>query len=141
MNIVQPNLVQVYKCLCDLTRLRILALLLEGPLCVCHIQSILGEPQPKVSRQVNLMKKHGMLESEREFNWSIYRISSSPSPVLASNLSCLQDLRNEIPVFRSDLERRSKIIRELCKTEDCCPSAVVSANLPKVKPKTRKRVC
>jgi len=39
------SLIQIYQCLCDQTRLRILNLLGEGPLCVCHFQEILGEPR------------------------------------------------------------------------------------------------
>ena len=35
------KLIEVYKCLCDETRLRILHLLSHQPLCVCHFQEIL----------------------------------------------------------------------------------------------------
>ena len=41
------DLVQIYHCFCDRTRLRILNLLCEGPLCVCHFQELLNEPQVK----------------------------------------------------------------------------------------------
>ena len=116
--------IRVYTCLCDLVRLRILGLLLDGPLCVCHIQSILGVPQPKVSRHLNLMKKHGLLVSEREYNWSIYRISSNPSSPLLGSLKCLQDARNEMPVFRRDQARRRKIMDELLKSKGCCPAGL-----------------
>jgi ArsR family transcriptional regulator, arsenate/arsenite/antimonite-responsive transcriptional repressor len=126
---MQPNeFITVYTCLCNLARLRILALLLDGPLCVCHIQSILGLPQPKVSRQLNLMKKYGILTSEREYNWSIYRISSEPSAVLLNSLKCLQDARNEMPVFRRDHAKRREVIDQLLKSKDCCPAAVVRPN-------------
>lgn len=123
---MQPNeMIRIYTCLCNLVRLRILGLLLDGPLCVCHLQQILGVPQPKVSRQLNLMKKHGLVTSEREFNWSIYRISSRQSPVLGSALKCLQDARNEMPVFRRDKARRQRVIDQLVKTKSCCPAAVM----------------
>ncbi len=122
---MEPNeLIRIYTCLCDLVRLRILGLLLDGPLCVCHIQIILGVPQPKVSRQLNLMKKRGLLTSEREFNWSIYRISSKQSPALRSALKCLQDARNEMPAFRRDMEKRQKVINQLVKTKSCCPASI-----------------
>jgi ArsR family transcriptional regulator len=39
------KLVQIYRCFCDETRLRMLHLLTRGPLCVCHFQDILREPQ------------------------------------------------------------------------------------------------
>jgi DNA-binding transcriptional ArsR family regulator len=56
------DLVTIYECLCDQTRLRILNLLCQGPLCVCHIQEILNEPQVKVSKHLGYLKAHGMVE-------------------------------------------------------------------------------
>ncbi len=32
------DLIQIYECFCDQTRLRILHLLCQGPLCVCDFQ-------------------------------------------------------------------------------------------------------
>ena len=122
--------IKIYKCLCDLTRLRILGLLLDGPLCVCHIQGVLKVPQPKVSRQLNLMKKSGLLESTRENNWSIYRIASQPTPILVSNLKCLQDARSEMPVFRQDKENRKKVIERLLKSGKCLPKVIGRATSP-----------
>jgi ArsR family transcriptional regulator len=124
MNIRMNEYVRVYKCLCDLTRLRILGLLLDGPLCVCHIHGILKLPQPKVSQQLKLMKKSGLLESTRENNWSIYRIASQPTQVLVSNLKCLQDARGELSVFRQDRENRQKVIERLLKSGKCLPKVV-----------------
>ena len=121
MNIHTNEYIKVYKCLCDLTRLRILGLLLDGPLCVCHIQGVLKVPQPKVSRELNLMKKSGLLESARENNWSIYRIASQPAPVLVSNLRCLQDARGEMAIFRQDQENRRKVIERVLRSGKCLP--------------------
>ena len=40
---MQPSqLIEIYNCLCDETRLRIVHLLTQSPLCVCHLQDILG---------------------------------------------------------------------------------------------------
>ncbi len=46
----QVNTVNLCKCFCNVVRLRILNLVQKGPLCECHIQEILEEPQAKVSR-------------------------------------------------------------------------------------------
>ncbi len=50
------DLIQIYQCLCDPTRLRILHLLTQTPLCVCHFQEILGEPQVKVSKHLSYLR-------------------------------------------------------------------------------------
>jgi ArsR family transcriptional regulator len=54
--------------------LRILALLGNGPLCVCHIQEILSEPQVKVSKHLSYPKERGLVEATRESNWIVYRL-------------------------------------------------------------------
>jgi len=97
--------VAVYKCLCDITRLRILNLLNETPLCVCHFQDILQEPQSKMSKQLNYMKRHGLVESFRKMNWTIYRLPEGGNPLLEENLRCLQDVAFQDEVFVQDLER------------------------------------
>ena len=114
------DLVSVYKCLCDLTRLRILHLLGRRPLCVCFMQDILREPQVKISKHLRYLRDHGMVVAERRANWIIYRLPDSPNPVLVENLRCLQDLIREQKVFQMDLERLGQIDA----SEVCAPKAV-----------------
>ncbi len=99
------NLVQIYQCLCDPTRLRILSLLDEGELCVCHLQKVLGEPQVKVSKHLAYLRAHKMVAVRREANWMVYSLPGKRSPELAANLACLQDCAEEDPLFRADRER------------------------------------
>ena len=103
------ELIRIYECLCDATRLRILHLLTQGPLCVCHIQDILGEPQVKVSKHLGYLKKHGLVEARREGNWRVYRLIKRASRELQANLACLQDCAHEEPRFRRDLERLRRL--------------------------------
>jgi len=99
------NLVRIYECLCDPTRLRILNLLTSGELCVCDIQEVLGEPQVKVSKHLAYLRAHGMVEARRDSNWMVYRLPGRPSKALAANLACLQDCAREDPVFGRDAAR------------------------------------
>jgi ArsR family transcriptional regulator, arsenate/arsenite/antimonite-responsive transcriptional repressor len=103
------NLVRIYECLCDRTRLRILHLLLRGPLCVCHIQAVLREPQVKISKHLGYLKRHGLAESERRANLVIYRLPARRPPQLVANLACLRDCVAEESVFRGDLARLEKL--------------------------------
>jgi ArsR family transcriptional regulator, arsenate/arsenite/antimonite-responsive transcriptional repressor len=112
---------EIYKCFCEFNRLRILNLLIEGPLCVCHIHEILKEPQPKVSRLLNDLKEHGGVESARHLNWAVYRLPPKPHPVLAANLKCLSDERKDDPRLRRDLDMRDRIIKRLAKMKKDCP--------------------
>ena len=49
-------LVQIYRCLCDENRLRIVHLLKQGPLCVCHFQTILQLPQVTISKHLAYLR-------------------------------------------------------------------------------------
>jgi ArsR family transcriptional regulator len=117
------DLVAIYQCLCDHTRLRILNLLAQGPLCVCHIQDVLGEPQVKISKHLGYLKTHGAVEVRREGYWRIYSLVAKPDRTLAANLACLQDAASEDKTFRRDLEKlkslRAKIAAD---APACCAS-------------------
>ena len=116
------DLIRIYECLCDRTRLRILALLGDGPLCVCHLQQILGEPQVKISKHLGYLKSRGLVEATREGNWMIYRLPKNPSHELRTNLACLQDCASDEPVFRRDAVKLAKLHTRLSKQD--CPCAV-----------------
>ena len=107
------ELVQIYQCLCDATRLRIIHLLTHGPLCVCHFQSVLDLPQAKVSQHLAYLRKHQMVETTRRGTWIIYSLPAKPCPVLKTNLKCLQDCVVSDRRFREDLKRLTKVKDEI----------------------------
>ena len=103
------DLVQIYQCLCDPTRLRILHLLTQTPLCVCHFQEILDEPQVKISKHLAYLKQRGMVVGERDQNWMIYSLPRKRDVELKANLECLQDCAQTDPVFKRDLRNLAKV--------------------------------
>lgn len=105
------ELVQIYECLCDLTRLRLLNVLAEGPLCVCHFQEVLGEPQVKISKHLSYLRTRGLVMARREGNWMIYAlpVAAERSPELAANLACLQDCAAENAALKRDLVKLRKL--------------------------------
>src|SRR6476659_4309771 len=103
------DLIQIYECLCDKTRLRILHLLAQSPLCVCHFQEVLNEPQVKISKHLGYLKSHGLVTATREANWMIYSLPEEPSHELRANLACLQDCARENNFFRRDTARLKKL--------------------------------
>jgi len=114
------DLIQIYRCLCDRTRLRMLNLLLRGPLCVCHIQEVLGEPQVKVSKHLAYLKSHGLVDVKREANWRVYSLVSRPTRMLKANLACLQDCAGEDPIFRRDVAKLRQVRSRLAKQDSPC---------------------
>jgi len=121
------DLIRICQCLCDRTRLRLLNLLLHGPLCVCHFQKVLGEPQVKVSKHLAYLKSHGLVDATREANWRVYRLVAKPTPALKANLACLQDCATEDKIFQRDTARLNKLRAKLGAGRPLCcakPEAV-----------------
>jgi ArsR family transcriptional regulator len=65
-----------YKALADRTRLRILALLVDGEVCVCDIHDSLRLAQPTASRHLAYLRRSGLVEARREGTWMHYRMAS-----------------------------------------------------------------
>jgi len=120
----EMELIKVYACLCDGTRLRILHLLAQGPLCVCHFQEILSEPQVKISKHLGYLRSRGMVESSRQANWMVYTLPARPSRELAANLACLQDCAREDRIFQRDLARLKKLAPKFAESSPCGCQAV-----------------
>jgi ArsR family transcriptional regulator, arsenate/arsenite/antimonite-responsive transcriptional repressor len=77
-------LTSVYAALADPTRLRILSLLSEDEICVCHIHASLDVPQPTASRHLAYLRKSGLVETRRDGVWMHYRLAKIDNPVIAS---------------------------------------------------------
>ena len=110
------DLVRIYECLCDATRLRLLHVLAQGPLCVCHFQAVLDEPQVKISKHLAYLRERGLVTGAREGRWMVYALAAKRSPELRANLACLQDCVREDPVFRRDLARLQRLAPRLAAT-------------------------
>jgi ArsR family transcriptional regulator len=77
-------LTTVFAALADPTRLRILALLSEDEICVCHIHASLDVPQPTASRHLAYLRKSGLVETRRDGIWMHYRLAPIDNPVIAA---------------------------------------------------------
>lgn len=66
----------IFKALSDETRLRILALLSQGELCVCDLVAILDLPQSTVSRHLACLRHTGLVEDRRQGVWMFYRLAA-----------------------------------------------------------------
>jgi ArsR family transcriptional regulator len=74
------RLEDAFKALADRTRLRILALLGNNEVCVCHLHDSLGLPQPTVSRHLAYLRRTGLVSARRDGVWMHYRVSPSLAP-------------------------------------------------------------
>src|SRR5262245_48844394 len=81
----------VFKALADKTRLRILALLGNNEVCVCHIHDSLEVPQPTASRHLAYLRRAGLVDVRRDGVWMHYQVSRSLDPAVLSVLNAAID--------------------------------------------------
>jgi ArsR family transcriptional regulator, arsenate/arsenite/antimonite-responsive transcriptional repressor len=94
---------RMFKALADPTRLRILNLLIEAPLCVCELGQVLRLPQPLVSRHLAYLKNGGLVQDHRQGMRVQYSVSLNCEKqqglgnflhnTLSSDRTCREDLR------------------------------------------------
>lgn len=63
------------KLLAHPERLRILDALRREAECVCHLEALLGKPQPYVSQQLRLLRDAGLLADEKRGQNVFYRLA------------------------------------------------------------------
>ena len=86
---VRP-LTKLFRALGDETRVRIVALLVHGELCVCHLEEALGLSQPNCSRQLGILKAAGIVDSRRDGTWVYYRITEQEHESVTNVLGVLE---------------------------------------------------
>src|SRR4029077_12000172 len=92
----------IFKALADKTRLRVLALLGNNEVCVCHIHDTLGLPQPTASRHLAYLRKSGLVDVRRDGVWMHYRVSASLDPVVRKVVNAAVNALLEIPATSQD---------------------------------------
>jgi len=75
ISFVMSDLVTFSRALADPTRSRIVNLVTKDALCVCELADILGMPQSSVSSHVQIIRKAGLLDSEKCEKWTYFRIA------------------------------------------------------------------
>ena len=109
MKTLAPNAVdRVFRALSDLTRLRILNLLLHGELCVCDIVNTLDLPQPTTSRHLAYLKAAGLVEVRREGLWMHYRLASPRSAFQRKLIECLGCCAQDMPQLAKDKKQLNR---------------------------------
>ncbi len=71
------RLVQIHKAIGHPVRLRILAVLRSGPLCVCQMTVVVQLAASTVSEHLSELKKAGLLSERKEGRWVEYRLSDA----------------------------------------------------------------
>ena len=116
---------QMFKALADDTRLRILALLAAGEVCVCHIHGALDVPQPTVSRHLAYLRKAGLVVARREGLWMHYRLELPDAPAAVRVLKASLEAVHATSGITTDRRKLSGLVAIPLRTlnaavENCC---------------------
>lgn len=95
-------LTKLFRALGDETRVRIVALLSHGELCVCHIEQALGLSQPNVSRQLGILRAAGIVEGRRDGSWMYYALAPQDHDSVQAMLGQLVALFGAERAIRAD---------------------------------------
>ncbi len=110
-----PNVVTFSRALADETRWRIVRLVMDNALCVCELADILGMPQSSVSSHVQVIRKAGLLESEKCEKWTYFRIDKDHMPLVRSIAKHFAD----DALYPEDPDNAAKRLSQ--REDSCCP--------------------
>lgn len=119
------SLEQLFRALADDTRLRILALVSSGEVCVCNIHTALNLPQPTVSRHLAYLRKAGLVAARRDGLWMHYRLEVPASPAAAKVLKAALEAAHAAAPTTADRRNLSGLVsiplRDLtAAAQNCC---------------------
>jgi ArsR family transcriptional regulator len=100
---------RLFKALGDETRLRIVALLSHGELCVCHVEAALELTQSNASRQLGILRSAGIVASRRELNWVYYHLAAQDDPDCERQMKALVGCFAKQAVLKADVQRLVKV--------------------------------
>ncbi|MBC7980813.1 MAG: winged helix-turn-helix transcriptional regulator [Armatimonadetes bacterium] len=108
----------MFRALGDSTRWRIVRLVTDRALCVCELADILEMPQSSVSSHVQIIRKAGLLESERRGKWTYFRIHAKHLPLLTKLIESLP----KDPHHKADLKKAKARLKD--RENSCCPGPI-----------------
>ena len=105
--------IELFKALGDETRLRIMALLLDGnEYCVCDLMEALGLPQSTVSRHLAYLKNSGLVNGRRQNKWMYYRLNTESSSLAEDIIAALHRSLVKMAQVMDDREKLTSYLKQ-----------------------------
>ena len=77
---------EMSKAISDPTRLKILYLLKEKPMCVCEIMMVFETAQPTISHHLKILKAARLVTTIKEGKWTFYRLRGKKAAEIVEKL-------------------------------------------------------
>jgi len=106
------QLLSITKALSDENRVRIVAALEPGELCVCQLIELLELAPSTVSKHLALLRQAGLLEVRKDGRWAYYRLAGQDAPDIVRNaLAFVSASLSADAQADADAERLEQILR------------------------------
>ena len=92
MNSIEVMAMQL-KAVSDQNRLKLLAYLKKGEMCVCEFVDLLNISQPAVSQQLKKLKDAGIVLERKKGTWKHYRLNEVQQPYIQAIIDELDDVQ------------------------------------------------
>lgn len=80
------------KAVADANRLKLLACLKKGEVCVCDFVDVLGISQPAVSQHLRKLKEAGIITERKVGTWKHYRLVENQTALMVGILEQIEPL-------------------------------------------------
>src|SRR5271167_4478475 len=97
--------IELFKAFADPVRLRLLNLLADGEVCVCHLHEALDLPQSTVSRHLAYLRKRGLVVGRKEGLWVHYRLAKPTSDLHRKLIDCVGACFGGVELLKRDRQR------------------------------------
>jgi ArsR family transcriptional regulator len=101
------ELVAIARALGDPTRIRIVAALRSGELCVCELVDALGIGQSSLSSHLQICRQSGVVTTRKESRWIYYSLATRYGQLIERIFSELQTIGSDKQLLR-DARRLKK---------------------------------
>ncbi len=98
------EIIDICKTMSDETRMRILYLLDIRSLCVCQLQGVIEESQPKISKHLAKLRDMGFVKTKRQDQMIIYFLNQE-NEVLMDFINTISRNLKEDSVYHNDIKR------------------------------------
>lgn len=82
------------KAVADLNRIKLLACMKNGEVCVCDFVDVLGISQPAVSQHLRKLKDAGIVIDRKVGTWKHYRLVEEQTPLMVGILQQIEPMNS-----------------------------------------------
>lgn len=106
------EIMTVTKALADETRVRLLAALQDGELCVCQLIELIGLAPSTVSKHLSILRSARLIEGRKNGRWMYYRLAGEQAPLAARTaLAWLLETLKDSPLILKDRQRLAQMMK------------------------------